>query len=296
MKRLATLTTLFAIAIASSAHATIVTSVIPSIGPNGIAGTPGYTTGVGGNPSYVDNAISTLMGMGNSGTSNTTDPGAFEMLSGTVTPDQAIVTTFPSWLATAPPTGDFVGEFGNRIFFGTSIEATGDMTLAGGGSGIRLADLTLQKCWYDVATGDPSTLITDPITNFSFAGGNYSDVRVGVQFGADGVLGGGDDTVITSGPANQVVDAIYYIGATDALTFGFGSDFSYNPTISEQANLDNLVDFYSKDHFPQQGLKTCYSLGGVEVGCGDVVFVPEPAANLLILVGLVFFATKMRRR
>jgi hypothetical protein len=268
MKRFATLTTLCVFAIAATANATIVSSVIPSLGPNGLAGTPGYTTGVSGNPSYIDNAISTLMGLGNSGTSNTTDPGAFEMLSGTVTPDQAIVTSFPSWLAQASPSGDLAGEFGNRIFFGTSI----------------------------VATGDPSTIISNPITNFSFAGGEYSDVRVGVQFGADGMLGGGDDTIINSGSAGQVVDAIYYIGATDALAFGFGSDFSYNPNISEQANLDALVDFFSKDHFPQQGLKTTYSLNGQPLGTGSVIFVPEPAANLLILVGLVFFATKMRRR
>ena len=110
------------------------------------------------------------------------------------------------------------------------------------------------------------------------------------------MLGGGDDTIINSGSAGQVVDAIYYIGATDALAFGFGSDFSYNPNISEQANLDALVDFFSKDHFPQQGLKTTYSLNGQPLGTGSVIFVPEPAANLLILVGLVFFATKMRRR
>lgn len=222
--------------------------VVPAFAPNGASSSPSWNA-------WVSNAIAALIDnpVTTSG-DQSIDPTAYELVdpssptapTNEIRPSRMMVTSFNSWMGNAP--GAFSSEFGNRVHFGFALETNGRMK-------VNIADLDIQwtKHWMNNDMDmETSSIIVDPITVGSFGDRHFSDALVGIDYGADGALGGVDDTVHTSGDAD--VDAIYYVGVGD----GFEPVDVPGATDQEEINLfvHNLL---AADHPPQQ-LKTTYAI------------------------------------
>ncbi len=267
-------------------QANVTVTVTPALGPN-IAGGASPSTGA-----FVSNFIDFLEN-GTPGPNYNTDPSGFVANPGMIPVNEVIATPFESWRGQAP--GPFAGEQGNRVYFGLSIVPDGTCPDC---------QVTLDSIEGDIGwsnpDGTPSDIFVDPIVPFSLSGQNYSDTRVGIDYGADGVLGGGDDMIYDSGQAGTLpVNELYFVGASDALVFG--TDAPFDPTISDQENLDALIaGFLDPVHpFPQE-LSASYTIlktDGTELSGSGSVFVPEPDGLqfIAVLAGFLAFVTRKRR-
>ena len=269
--------------LSSQLFANVTTTVTPTLGPN-ILGSPS-TSAFSSN--YLDFLIN-----GTPGPDFNTDPTGFIANPGTSQTQDIIATSFESWRGQAP--GPFAGERGNRIYFGLSVvsdESCPDCEFT-------LAGITGTIGWTN-PDGSPSDIFVDPITPFNLSSLTYSDVRVGIDYGPDNVAGTADDIVYDSGEAGTLpVDALHYIGATNALVFG--SDAPFDPAVSDQENLDTLVEsFLDPVHpFPQE-LTAEYTItktDGTELTASGSIFVPEPAGLQIIVVLAGFLAFIARKR
>jgi hypothetical protein len=256
--------------------ATPIILVYPSPAPN--------TAGASWN-GYVNNAVSALEnGQATQGDPN--DP-TFYQQSGAATQASNIATGFPSWHGNADPGtafgSNFANELGNQLTFGAVI--------LGNGFWFSLSDLS-----YVIASSDPGNILG---AAGSFAGANYGSGAVGFDYGADGVAGGGDDVWVTTGPATQMVNELYLVGAGTALTPG--------PSCpgNSQATLDCLMQQYLSV-MPFQVTAT-YSLNYTDTkhnytmaGSGMADFsAPEPGTWVLFatgLAGILIGSRRFRRR
>ncbi|THD51433.1 MAG: PEP-CTERM sorting domain-containing protein [Phenylobacterium sp.] len=122
--------------------------------------------------------------------------------------------------------------------------------------------------------------------DYDYSDGNY----VGVLYGADGVLGGGDDTFVTSGPNTQLVNAIFGRGS--------GNSFENDPsdpvsTLAEQeASLEAAASFAGQ---PTQFTGT-YRIGDFNGSGTFDIAVPEPASWALMILGFGGVGAALRRR
>ncbi len=255
----------------SQANADITMSVVASPAPNFFT-SPSWGT-------YANKAINSLEnGLGNIGDRNV-DPTAYEIFAdgSAVLPTELIVSGFSSWRGIADQSSPFDGEFGNRVHFG--IRIVGD-----GVTKFRLEDLSSE-----ISSGDGNQL------GFvsSFAGSDYSPIRFGIDYGANMVKGGGDDTIIDSGAGTQLVDEFVYVGSGNAY------DASTQPGPSNQEKMDQAIaSITSFASFNVTGSYTLTDSGGTNVlatGSTSFVVVPEPGSALL-LFGLVGFIGFKRRR
>src|SRR5512146_1688107 len=160
--------------IATPTHATTIT-VTPWLAPNAF-GSPSYAAAVANQEQALLNGLSSYGAAG---------PTQYNANSN-VTASQAIVTGFNSWMGVANPASPYQNELGNRMLFGVLIN--------GNGSQFSISQLS-----FSATSTDGNGL------GFGFAAGsyNYSLDYEGILFGANGVLGGGDDTFVTSGPNTQ---------------------------------------------------------------------------------------------
>ncbi|MBS0361328.1 MAG: PEPxxWA-CTERM sorting domain-containing protein [Proteobacteria bacterium] len=121
---------------------------------------------------------------------------------------------------------------------------------------------------------------------YDYSAGNY----VGVLFGADGVLGGGDDTYVTSGPNTQLVNAIYGRGS--------GNSYENNPAdpvgtpAQQQASLDAATYFAGQP----TAFTGTYTLGDASGSGTFDIAVPEPATWALMIAGFGLAGASLRRR
>jgi hypothetical protein len=144
------------------------------------------------------------------------------LFGGSITTDRMIARD-NSWLGEHDPASPFEDENGNVVWSFARI--TGD--------GVKLDDLRYER------TFSGSSAIADELdTTGSYEGGGFEDSlsrsTIGIDYGGDGVLGGGDDTIYTSGNGTTPVDEIRVFA-----DFGFAinaSDFA--PDLSGQAQLD----------------------------------------------------------
>ena len=252
------------------ARAGMIITVTPSVAPNAF-GSPSYGT-------YVSNAIYALEnGLTSFGDPNS--PSYYQALSNgaQITPDQVLVSGFPSWLGTADPGTAFgpafANELGNRLLFG--------LTILGDGQQFSISQLS-----FGATSSDPSNAL-----GFTFAAGsyNYSSDYVGVIYGNDGAA----NTYVTSGPNTQMVDALYGRGSGNA--FDVYTD-SPGGTIQDKLNtaLAGIQDMT---------FTGTYTLGGVGGATGsafvNVSAVPEPSTLILTGTGLLSclnYARRHRRR
>jgi hypothetical protein len=267
--------------LAQSAWADIIMQEFASPAPN-YFGSPSFA-GWGANAvNALENGLSSV---GNPAT----DPTAYyQVTNGTDTSN--LVTSFPSWQGQADPGTNFgaafANELGNRLHFGLLVN--------GNGTQVSLSELT-----FNMHSSDPGDLFA---FSGDFSSDDYSSVRVGIDFGSDGKLGGGDDTYVTSGAGTQLVDAFVYIGVGNALdpVADAGCVLPPSPTVAqEQAALDCGKAFY--DSLMPFSITTDYSLVSdtVEIASTSETVdfaVPEPVSAILFGTGLVGFAVGRRRK
>ena len=252
-------------AIASAAP---IITIVPSLGPDG-----GYS------PSfaiYRDNAINALQNNRNAIGDPTTSPEAYA-INTAINPGDIVVTggEFNSWRGTADPTGAFASETGNRIHFGLKIIGNG-------------ARFSLSNLDFALVPGVPGTNL-DFSTSFT-AADSYSLSRVGIDYGMDGLPGGGDDVVIDSGSADQLIDEFYYAGVGSGIPV-----YSADPGITNQEKINTVVANLPVTPFTLKATYTLFDgrdvdeigLNLLASGGASVAVVPEAGTALLITLGCV---------
>lgn len=243
--------------------------VVPSIGPNAQFSPNG--------PAYNVNSVTGLyQGSNTFGTPGT--PGYYEGLpNDAMLPNtQNVVTDFPSWLGNADPAATFgpayANELGNRLYFGFGIiRAPGDAQFS-------IADVSFLA----------DSNVPEITTSVPAGGYVYNERTWGVLFGPNGVLGGGDDTIISSGPNTQLVDALFGRGTGLALAV-----LTSSPGATNQDRLD-IFGFSTPNYFT----RGTYSLGGFSGGGRTFFFaVPEPGTVIGgVAAGLLLVGNIWRRR
>jgi hypothetical protein len=265
--------------LAAQAPAQVTIEVTPALSPNGY-GSPSYDA-------WVTNAISALTtGAATAGTPGT--PTYYEQAPAVLNVWDNFVTSYHSWRGSADPGTvfgpAFANELGNRLLFGVLIN--------GHGTQFSIAQLSFVMDSTD--SGDS--------LDYAFAAGgySYSSNYVGVLFGGDNALGGGDDSFITSGLNTQLVDAVVGRGSGNGWWPGAPGD----PTefLGPQEAIDAVTASLAPDTpFDFTGTYTL-DLGGGNVftGGASVSFIPEPSTYAAWLgvatLGIVFYVRRRRRR
>jgi hypothetical protein len=240
-----------------------------------------------GSPSWSEYAANAILGLEN-GCAAEGLPGPAEYTSlAWIVPSDAMVTSFPSWAGQANPGGAYAGESGERLHAGLIVQGNG-------------TEFSLSELNFDLESSDPDNYMEfsgsfSPATDTN---NDYSAVRVGVIYGVGG------PEYITSGPANQLVDAFYYVGIGNA--FWPCVDNAGNPTCfspaEEQAGLDAQASYiYTNGGKPGAfTVATTYSLldshGNTLASVTSDISTPEPASVLLTGAGLLALAGFVRRR
>jgi hypothetical protein len=250
----------------SATAGTIAITVRASSAPNAF-GSPSWSA-------YAANAMSSLQsGGGNVGDRNV-DPTAYEILGPSFEPGDAMVTSFNSWRGLAGPTGAFAGELGNRLHFG--------MAAIGDGS----EQFTLRDVTFAITSSDGVLNYFDDLSGTTLNG----TTRIGVNYGADRVLGGGDDLLYMSGESDTtVLDALFYVGAGNAYWPGGLGD-----PLTGQAALDATALHIEANHVSVTG---SYAINGFS-GSTTVASAPLPSAAVmgLGLLGALGVAARIKRR
>jgi hypothetical protein len=264
-----------ALSLGIPSFASISFEVFPSPAPNAF-GSPSW------NPGYVQNALNALENGLSSVGDPATDPTAYYQVT-QETDLQNIVTGFPSWLGSADPGTvfgpAFANELGNRLHFGLHIVDTG-------------GQFSLSELSFDMESSDPGDTFQF-VGDFAGASDAYSSTRIGINYGPDGVKGGGDDVLINSGPASQLINELVYVGVGNAVAPG-GSC-----TGTDQSTIDCIKAFY--DSISPFSISTTYTLtapGNIVLGSAsasvDLVSTPEPATFGLLLTGALALIWKRR--
>ncbi|MEM6690166.1 MAG: PEP-CTERM sorting domain-containing protein [Planctomycetota bacterium] len=257
---------LIAFAGARLASANVVIEVFASPAPNFFS-SPSWAA-------YSANASNSLEnGLGNIG-DRTSDPTAYEIIAdgSIINAREFIVTPFDSWRGEASPASPFDSEQGNRIHFGAHIVGDGTMKF-------RLEDLTFISESTDFLNVFNST--------FNFSGIPYDPERVGINYGPDGIKGTGDDVIIDSGPATQLIDEFIYVGV------GTGFEAASVP------GLDAVFNYASTQQpFDFSGGYVLTDTFGTEIASNSVtlVVVPEPTTFMLFgSAGLIIGSRRKKR-
>ena len=244
----------------------ITIEVIPTLAPNAF-GSPNFAAWEANTTAALDNGFSTF----GSGAAQ------FDALANNATMDwrQAVVTGFESWRGVADPNAaSFSGEYGNRMHFALHI--------LGNGNKFSISELS-----FDASSTDPGNALA-----FGYGAGeyNYGSGYVGIDYGLNGIKGGGDDVYITSGPNTQLVDELVARGSGNSL-----DAYLTDPGVTLQDRIDNSAAIFGIDSdFSFTGTYTL----GLSSGSATVNYtVPEPATiGLTGIAGLGLIARRRQRR
>lgn len=242
---------------------------------------------------YVLNAIAGIQSNTNIG-DREVSAAAYEKVVGNVPPHEIVYTPYNSWRGMADPNPDFkapfLGEYGNRIHFGLHIV------------GAEGWEFTLDEMSWELDSDDDTNYFDQ---SGNFAGQTYSATRVGINYGADGKRGGGDDKILRSGEAGTMkVNELVYVGVGD----GF---FSLEPeAATDQEDIDiTLADIAAGCTDPEgclinvtatYFLPDAHNPGQMVSSSGafvlELAYVPEPSSILLAGIGMALAFAGMRRR
>lgn len=223
-------------------------------------------------------------------------PTQYNRLAGSLNPLSLIDSAFAfnSWLGIVNPAPPFDQEFGNQLYFGIQV-------VGGDGSDLFSLDQLIFFNYF-FSSGEPRI----PSQLFGPAFASYNGlVSIGVQYGDDGRLGGGDDRVLNSGePGDTPVNALYTF-------WPFGTcaclgDPSLSP--EESIQLTALAVYIEASLWPTDPyIEACLSsqpwekepacdlAGPVRSVTPLSERVPEPASFALLGVGLAAIACARRR-
>jgi hypothetical protein len=196
---------------------------------------------------FLDNFIA-----GNTGTDSPAKPSSIE--NGTVHISSLVCTpTFYSWKGSvAAATGAFALQRGNRIYFTVDITSSTPFMP------------------YDVVGTTSSHFFSFENSLGSFQA--VYDLR-GRGYAADG-------TVYTSGPMNQPVTRLRYIGYTYSIEIGGGTQQAINNSLSSWQPFD---------------LTGSYSINGQSVSSTVHISVPEPSSLSIMALALGTIALRRRK-
>lgn len=166
----------------------------PSSAPNAF-GSPSWAP-------YLNAAQASLQGNLGSTGNPAVDPAAYRVLEGGFyDPQDVMVTSGLSWRGVANPSAPFDAEHGNRLHFGVAIEGDGTECF------------TLQDVTFVLTSSDGALNFVSSLAGTTLDGTN----RVGLDYGPDNVLGGGDDIMFNAGQNDTTcMDALYYRGPGNA--------------------------------------------------------------------------------
>ena len=203
---------------------------IAADGAPNIYGSPGWNN-------WVYNAVYDI---------STDGPASFEDHP-VVGPGYFVVSEFPSWLGQADPGTAFgpayANELGTRLHWVTRVTAPKGQT-------INIA--AGLEFWIEPNAMTPDFIVTRVVTS-------YSGLIIGVDYGPDGVKGGGDDVWLTSGTGD--VEEIVMVRP------GFAY---WDPdTSAGQANLDGVYAYV--EDFGMLHFRACASFAGGKVTCAPLL-------------------------
>lgn len=266
---------LLATASASVAFSAPIITVVTSIGPSG------------GNP-VSDNqyALNALNGLQN-GTNNIGSGAATYTRAGATVPVTSLINTsggVNSWLGQSP--GAFAGEFGNALYFGVTVVDTS--------AKFSLAQLVYLDNFY---TYDPINFSNTPVL-FNTPSDVYNGTTVfGINYGADNAPGGtgiNADSLVTSGAATTLVNALYYRGVNGSFIPSPGETLAQ--TIARLNTLNGgknivLTGGYCIEATPSSGsvpTSPCANAGTNFAGftTATLAGVPTPEPTTLSMIGL----------
>jgi PEP-CTERM motif len=230
-----------------------------------------------GSPSFAAAEANAVQGMMNGGVATGSGPAAFTPITN-VTPAQAVVTQFRSWMGVVDPGAAFgsayANESGNRMTFAFS--AISDPN----------HEFSISQVSFTGHSSDPSGLLNFGV---AFGGYNYSTGFVGVRYGADGKFGGGDDTFITSGPNTQLVDAVFGRGSGNSL-----AAVCHGCTLAEQQAAIDAVAADPGFPFSFTGTYTVVEDSGSATF--NIASVPEPSTWAMMILGFAGMGFMAYRR
>lgn len=262
-----------------------------SVGAPNFEIVPSIGTGLS-SPSSAQYAWNALEALRSGSNSYGSGAARYDRLVGSgVSPVQVIDTSASgvnSWLGLAAPNALYGGEYGNRLYFGLAI--------VNPTTTFSLSQLVYFDNFYQY---DPFNFTSDPVY-FNTASDTYDGATiVGINFGGDGALGGGDDTVYSAGESNTLqVNALYYRGVNSAFPLvldGVGSD---------QDNLTSLAAAIGSGQIVLTAAYCLTSTPGDINGCSEatasapssVSVVPEPSSYALMGLGLLALGYARQRR
>lgn len=265
VRKLGTLALALSTCLATSTHlmaqASYNINVYPTLAPN-VFGSPSF-------PGWESNSLSALQ---NSSTSqgDPTLPSYYSQIPNGANIFAWLVTDFNSWNNKANPGTvfgpAFAGEFGNRLYFNLHITTGPEV------------QFSISQLSFTATTSDPGNFLGYSITAGTF---NYSNAFVGLNYGPNGVPGGGDDVYITTGPNTQLVNELFARGTGNAPVV-LGSD----PGATEQDKINNALNqlpanFIFNGEYSLENQGDPFATGSAFV----VVGVPEPATIIMACVG-----------
>ncbi|MGI8746651.1 MAG: hypothetical protein ACR2NN_29565 [Bryobacteraceae bacterium] len=176
--------------------------------------------------------------------------------------------SFNSWSGIAAPAGAFANEFGTQLSFGLRILGNGTK--------------------FDISNIGFASTSTDVFGTFSFSnpnlfgGSGYNASRVGVIYGPNG------NTLVTSGPATQLVDEFDYVG------IGLSLDATGTGGLAQQKLDTEFNEFAEVTPFSITGTYVVRDNGGAVLASAganvNVAAVPEPHTMSSVALGLLALA------